>query len=131
MSFDGFPRKTLTFLNDLAANNSRDWFEAHRDDYQDYYLTPALELIETLAPAALKLKPPHKAEARLMEASDPNIPALVDEGDRAVIALQAIHKLRKLSTQLDGLQAKAQGKAASLFARINEAITDVANLLEG
>ena len=65
MSFDGFPKETLSFLKDLNADNTRDWFEAHRQDYRDYYLTPALELIEALAPLAENLNPPHKAEARL------------------------------------------------------------------
>ena len=65
MSFTGFPRQTLAFLKAIDANNSKDWFEAHRDEYRDYYMAPALALIEALAPVAENLDPPHKAEARL------------------------------------------------------------------
>ncbi len=72
-----------------------------------------------------------KAEGRLMEPSDPDIPALGAEGDRAVLALQAIHKLRKLASQIDDLQAKAPGKVADLFGRLAKKVRDVADLLEG
>ncbi len=65
MSFNGFPRKTLTFLKDLKINNDRDWFAEHRSDYEQYYIAPALALIEALAPVTETLDPPHRAEARL------------------------------------------------------------------
>jgi uncharacterized protein (DUF2461 family) len=32
--FDGFPPEALAFLSDLKANNTRDWFNAHRDIYK-------------------------------------------------------------------------------------------------
>ena len=62
--FAGFPRETLTFLQELNKNNFKAWLEDHRSDYQEYYLAPALALIENLAPIVRKLDPPHKAEAR-------------------------------------------------------------------
>ncbi len=64
-AFNGFPRVTIVFLADLEANNEKAWFEAHRADYERFYVDPALALVEALAPVAAALKPPHKAEARL------------------------------------------------------------------
>lgn len=64
MAFSGFPKGTVTFLRELKANNSKDWFQAHRSDYDNYYVAPALGLIETLAPIAAKLNPPLQAVAK-------------------------------------------------------------------
>lgn len=47
-SFPGFPAETLSFLADLAANNRREWFEAHRDIYQQKLIEPAQAFVEAL-----------------------------------------------------------------------------------
>src|ERR671931_145475 len=39
-TFTGFPPETLRFLQELQANNRRDWLEAHRADYQRLWLAP-------------------------------------------------------------------------------------------
>lgn len=39
--FGGFPAATLKFLRDLSKNNDKDWFEAHRADYEAQYRHPA------------------------------------------------------------------------------------------
>ncbi len=65
MAFEGFPKETARFLTDLKANNSREWFEAHRDDYDAFYVQPALGLVEALAPVAAKIDPPHQAVPKL------------------------------------------------------------------
>lgn len=41
MTSAGFPPETFRFLSDLAANNTRDWFEAHKADYQRFVKKPA------------------------------------------------------------------------------------------
>jgi uncharacterized protein (TIGR02453 family) len=46
--FTGFPPEGLQFLRDLAANNERPWFEAHRDTYLRVVQAPALALVATL-----------------------------------------------------------------------------------
>ncbi len=38
--FTGFPREALTFLAELAANNDKAWFTAHKPDYERHVLTP-------------------------------------------------------------------------------------------
>jgi uncharacterized protein (TIGR02453 family) len=50
MAYAGMNPETFTFLRALADNNSRDWFEAHRADYETHWLTAGLDLIAALAP---------------------------------------------------------------------------------
>lgn len=59
--YEGFPRKSVDFLKKLKANNKKEWFEAHRSDYEHLFVEPAMQLIEALAPVAEKLDPPHQA----------------------------------------------------------------------
>jgi uncharacterized protein (DUF2461 family) len=48
--FNGFPQQTLPFLKKLSRNNHRDWFNAHKGDYETYVREPALVFIEGMAP---------------------------------------------------------------------------------
>lgn len=43
-----FDEKTFRFLKDLAKNNERDWFNDHKQDYEDHVRTPALAFIEDM-----------------------------------------------------------------------------------
>jgi uncharacterized protein (TIGR02453 family) len=47
-TFRGFAPELLTFFDGLAANNRRDWFQAHRDAYAAYFLEPARQLVMAL-----------------------------------------------------------------------------------
>jgi uncharacterized protein (TIGR02453 family) len=47
-TFSGFPQAGLEFLANLAAHNNREWFEAHKNDYQVLLLEPAQEFVLTL-----------------------------------------------------------------------------------
>ncbi|QDT65452.1 DUF2461 domain-containing protein [Calycomorphotria hydatis] len=40
-----FTKKTFQFLEELAANNEREWFNAHEDDYEQHVREPALKFI--------------------------------------------------------------------------------------
>ena len=64
-SFTGFSQDTFAFLSDLEANNSKEWFVAHREQYEACWLQPALAFIDAMKPVVLALCPPLKAEARL------------------------------------------------------------------
>lgn len=48
MAFSGFPDATFAFLSDLAANNSKTWFDEHRSDYEAYWLAPAVAFVEAI-----------------------------------------------------------------------------------
>jgi len=45
VKFSGFPRQYFSFFNQLKKNNSKDWFEKHRSDYDEYVLHPAREFV--------------------------------------------------------------------------------------
>jgi len=48
--FDGFPREGTDFFRDLARNNNRDWFQAHRDVYEQACREPLKALVSELDP---------------------------------------------------------------------------------
>lgn len=48
--FSGFPTGAPAFLADLAANNRREWFAEHRQEYEELLLAPARRLVEDLGP---------------------------------------------------------------------------------
>lgn len=43
-----FSKRSLTFFRQLARNNEKAWFEAHRDEYEKEVRAPMRELIEEL-----------------------------------------------------------------------------------
>jgi uncharacterized protein (TIGR02453 family) len=43
-----FSKRSLTFFRQLARNNEKVWFEAHRDEYENEVRAPMRELIEDL-----------------------------------------------------------------------------------
>jgi uncharacterized protein (TIGR02453 family) len=45
MAFEGFPRRALRFLREVGENNNREWFQAHRDDYETLLLEPARDFV--------------------------------------------------------------------------------------
>ncbi|MES1164830.1 MAG: DUF2461 domain-containing protein [Verrucomicrobiota bacterium] len=65
MTFAGFPKETVRFLAGLRDNNDRAWFEAHRPDYQQALLAPAVAFIEALSPRLRKIDPAVQIEPRV------------------------------------------------------------------
>ena len=55
MPFTGFPKETFAFLAGLEKNNTKAWFEAHRDDYERYHLAPARAFVEAIAPGLKRI----------------------------------------------------------------------------
>jgi uncharacterized protein (TIGR02453 family) len=47
-SFTRFTPKALTFLKGLARNNRKEWFEAHRADYEEALKRPFAALVEEM-----------------------------------------------------------------------------------
>jgi uncharacterized protein (TIGR02453 family) len=43
--FPGFPPQALKFLRQLEKNNNREWFQAHKSDYEAYVKAPMHELV--------------------------------------------------------------------------------------
>ncbi len=55
--FRGFGPKTTKFLRDLGRHNEKAWFDAHRREYEQYYLEPAKAFVEAVGPKLQKLAP--------------------------------------------------------------------------
>ncbi len=48
--FDTLISDTQAFVTQLAANNTREWFQANKSTYEDKLRAPALELLDHMAP---------------------------------------------------------------------------------
>jgi len=64
-TFAGFPEGTFDFLRGLTKNNSKAWFDAHRDDYDRFYIAPARALVDALGPRLKKISPTVAYEPRV------------------------------------------------------------------
>ena len=64
-----FSKATLAFLDELAANNDRAWFEANKPRYEELVREPALEFIAAMAAPLAKFAPRFRAEPRKMGGS--------------------------------------------------------------
>ena len=59
-----FSQNTFRFLDELAANNNRAWFEANKKNYELLVREPALDFIEEMAPVLASFAPSFRAEPR-------------------------------------------------------------------
>ena len=59
-----FSKKTIAFLKELSKHNNRDWFNENKQRYEDEVRTPALEFIESMAPALRRISPYFDASAK-------------------------------------------------------------------
>lgn len=57
MAFHGFPAEGLKFLEDLAHNNSRAWFEPRKKEYNRLVRDPAIALVEDLGAQLQNISP--------------------------------------------------------------------------
>jgi uncharacterized protein (TIGR02453 family) len=55
--FPGFSKKTTAFLQELARNNDRDWFTAHRSEYETTVLAPARLFVTAMGERLRRLSP--------------------------------------------------------------------------
>lgn len=52
-----FSRSLFQFLRDLEGNNNRDWFQQHKDVYEEVLVDPALAFISEFGPRLKKISP--------------------------------------------------------------------------
>lgn len=57
MTYPGLQHATFDYLRALAAQNTRDWFEAHRAEYEAHWLKAGLDLIAALGPDCAAMTP--------------------------------------------------------------------------
>ncbi len=56
-AFHGFTPQGLLFFRDLAENNTKEWFEAHRSEYERTLLAPLKALTAALSGVLLEVDP--------------------------------------------------------------------------
>lgn len=59
-----FSDKTFRFLRGLARHNDREWFAAHRDDYERHLKEPFQRLVADLQPDLLAVSTHYRADPR-------------------------------------------------------------------
>jgi len=64
-----FTKATFSFLDELAANNDRTWFETNKPRYEALVREPALEFITAMGPLLEKFAPHFRADPRKMGGS--------------------------------------------------------------
>lgn len=62
--FAGFDRRFFAFLKALKAHNTREWFAAHKTQYQAEVEGPALAFVAAFAPALKAISPRFVADPR-------------------------------------------------------------------
>ena len=55
MSFNGFSKHALIFLFENKMNNSKEWYDSHKDVYKKHVYNPFVELITELIPTVLDI----------------------------------------------------------------------------
>ncbi len=65
MEFKGFSKKTLPFLESIRQNNSKEWFEAHRSEYENYILNPSRAFVEEMGDHLMALEPTINYEPKI------------------------------------------------------------------
>ncbi len=55
--FGGFPGDCVKFLQNLSQNNTKHWFQQHKDDYKDNVLAPAQDFVVALGERLRKISP--------------------------------------------------------------------------
>jgi uncharacterized protein (TIGR02453 family) len=63
--FAGFRSEAFAFLDELARNNDRAWFQSHRDAYETFVLEPARDLVEALGEELRAFAPDVNADPRV------------------------------------------------------------------
>ncbi len=48
MQFNGFPKEGLAFLDNIIINNSKEWLDAHKEEYEKYIVTPNKAYVEEM-----------------------------------------------------------------------------------
>jgi uncharacterized protein (TIGR02453 family) len=66
ITFGGFPPEAIRFLRELRVNNRKDWFDAHRSDYEAFWVAPAKAFVVAAGERLAELVPGIRAEPRVL-----------------------------------------------------------------
>ncbi len=56
-TFNGFPKKGIEFLSSLEQNNNREWFTAHKAEYEELLFQPAQAMVVSLGERLRQIAP--------------------------------------------------------------------------
>jgi len=65
MEFTGFHKKALGFLKKIRANNDKEWFAAHKSEYEEYILNPSRTFVVEMGEHLQALVPTINAEPKI------------------------------------------------------------------
>ena len=65
MEFKGFSEKTLEFLQAIKENNNKEWFEAHKTEYEELILNPSRAFVIEMGEHLQALVPTINAEPKI------------------------------------------------------------------
>ena len=65
MEFKGFSKKTIPFLKAIRKNNNKEWFEAHKKEYEEYILNPSRAFVVEMGEHLQALEPTITAEPKI------------------------------------------------------------------
>jgi uncharacterized protein (TIGR02453 family) len=63
--FNGFPKECVDFYTELAQNNSKTWFDAHKKDFDKYVMGPARDFVSDMGRSLAKIAPKISADPRV------------------------------------------------------------------
>ena len=63
--FKGFPRESVDFYSELAGNNTKPWFDAHKDDFEKFVMAPARDFVFHMGIRLQELAPGIVADPRV------------------------------------------------------------------
>ena len=63
-SFQGFPKEMFTFLEQLANNNNREWFNANKAQYKSEVVAPVMDFIDAIRPRLSNISRYYVADSR-------------------------------------------------------------------
>ncbi len=62
--FGGFPKGMVTFFKGLSKNNNREWFQAHKEDFEANVKAPMTEMVQALNAEFAKAAPAYVTEPK-------------------------------------------------------------------
>lgn len=65
MEFTGFGKGTLEFLTSIKNNNNKEWFEAHKDEYEKLILNPSRSFVVEMGEHLQALEPTINATPKI------------------------------------------------------------------
>jgi len=64
-TFNGFPKEAVEFYTDLAKNNNKEWFAAHKSDFEKHVMDPARDFVYEMGKLLQHIVPNVVADPRV------------------------------------------------------------------